>query len=363
MCEAQPAPLSISQFLGQNKTMIAIRRTSAYWLVAHFVLWLTVCGAVKPSTPLPYHTVAQFPVGVALENIAVRPNGNLLVTSLTPNASLYEISNPSTPSPVIILHYTNDNATSLLGITETSPDTYAFIAGSFSAAGGTRGSYSVYTADFTCRDRSSRPPSVSLVTHIPEASLLNGAATAVNKAIILVADSPSGVLYRVDLRNKTYSIAAALPEMSSGQPWNPFAMGINGVHVHKRYLYWTNDFQRLLYRISISDDGLISPGAKAELVADLSVLTGNVDDFTFASEGMVYVATNSDNLLLAVAKDGRREIVLGAAGDLTVAGASAMQLGRTESDKGTLYVTTGGARINGTVTGGKVEAVEAHEFV
>lgn len=335
--------------------MLAFIKIKTYALITLLIPWTAAFLPTKPSLPLPHRTIAQFPVGLALENIAIRPNGNLLVTSLTPNASLYEISNPSSPSPVIALLHTNPNVTSLLGITEISPDIYAFVAGSFTSAGGMRGSYSVWTADLSCRRLK-----ISLVTAIPEAELLNGVTAAVDRGVVLIADSPSGTLFRVDLREKTYSVAAALPEMSSGQPGNPFAMGINGVHVRKGYLYGTNDFRTLFYRVEISDSGFLPAGVKAELVANVTSLTKNVDDFIFGpGEGdTAFVATNSDNLLLAVGVDGGSEVVLGSAGDGAVAGGSAMKFGRGKSDRGVLYVTTGGARIDGTVTGGKVEGVE-----
>jgi hypothetical protein len=58
-------------------------------------------GAVHfdgPAAPLPATTIATLPVGSFLENIAVRKNGDLLVTSMS-DKELYQLSPPSPQDP------------------------------------------------------------------------------------------------------------------------------------------------------------------------------------------------------------------------------------------------------------------------
>lgn len=315
---------------------------------------LTLLTALTTATlPLPHHTITQFPPGTWIENIAVRPNGNLLLTTLTPNASLYEVLSPFSTSPSVALLFTIPTVTSLMGITETVPDTFAVVGGNFSAAGGVPDSYALWTADFSsCEEGGSKSsPKVSLVTTIPDAVLLNGATTASgNPNAVLVADSQQGKLFRVDIARRKYSLAAALPEMAGG------LVGINGVHMHKGYLYWTNDEQTTVYRARFTPDGGLVPGAGAERVANVSGLTGHVDDFMFGpgtGSDTMFVATNQDDVLLAVGTDGKAEVVVGGAGDAAVGGSTSCAFGRTGRDGRVLYVAT---------EGGKVEAVEVGGF-
>lgn len=88
----------------------------------------------KPNVnlPLPARTVAQLDtVPTWLENIAIRANGDLLVTQLAPAPVLYTVKNPSSKHAVLepIYQWHEPNVTILLGIIETFPDTFAIIAG------------------------------------------------------------------------------------------------------------------------------------------------------------------------------------------------------------------------------------------
>ncbi|KAL7952550.1 hypothetical protein V8C34DRAFT_299073 [Trichoderma compactum] len=56
----------------------------------------------------PSHVVAQFPAGAWIENIAVRANGNLLLTSFLPDATLYEVSDLGSLSPTVSCLFTID---------------------------------------------------------------------------------------------------------------------------------------------------------------------------------------------------------------------------------------------------------------
>lgn len=287
--------------------------------------------------------------------MAVRPNGNLLLTSLAPNASLYEVSGPAGPSPIVDLHFTIDTVDGLLGITETSDDTFAVVGGKFSATGGVKGSCGLWIVDFS----KGLSPELKFTTLLPDAVLLNGATTLPRcKHKVLVADSTLGLVWRVDITTGNTDVAVQLPEMSSGTE-NPLAVGINGLQVHEGYLWWTNDFRRTLFRIEITEEGLPNHGAKAEQMAVLPA--SRTDDFIFGpgEKDMAWVTTNSDNRVFAVKANGESVVVAGATDSFAVAGATAAKFGRTSRDWKTLYISTAGGAINGTTQGGKVVALEA----
>ena len=112
--------------------------------------------------PLPAHTVAQLnSTPTWLENIAVRPNGDLLITQLAPHPILYTIKNPSSPnaslSPIYEWHV--PNVTKLLGITETTPDTFVIVAGNATTDSlGYHGTFSLWEARFPSSSSLPCPP-------------------------------------------------------------------------------------------------------------------------------------------------------------------------------------------------------------
>jgi sugar lactone lactonase YvrE len=88
-----------------------------------------------------------------------------------------------------------------------------------------------------------------------------------SEKIILAADCEAGAVFKIDLANETHEIAIQVDEMKN--PEKPFIpIAINGIAVHKEYLYWTNTSKALFCRIKIHKDGkaagdveVIGPGA------------------------------------------------------------------------------------------------------
>lgn len=95
----------------------------------------TPAHARTASLPLPARTIFQLDDTLGdswFENLAVRQNGDLLLTLLQPSAALYSIRAPLSESPeASIISF--DNANGLLGIAETSPDVFVVASGTFSA--------------------------------------------------------------------------------------------------------------------------------------------------------------------------------------------------------------------------------------
>ncbi|KAM4054318.1 hypothetical protein HRG_005204 [Hirsutella rhossiliensis] len=238
----------------------------------------------RASLPLPHRLVAQFPVGTWIENIAVRPNGNILVTSLAPNASLYEISNPQSESPTVTLHFTISTISSLSGITEVDDDCFCIVGGNFSPSGSDRGAFSVWVVDFKNR----HGPEMRRAASLPDAVLPNGATKLPHtENTVLIADSTLGLVWKVHVHTGEHEIALQLPEMSPQAGGNSSALvGINGIHAWKGRLWWTNSANASLYRVRIMPGGNLADDVEVEKVASLpSLIFGRLHPRTWGPRG------------------------------------------------------------------------------
>ncbi|KAK7969242.1 hypothetical protein PG988_008315 [Apiospora saccharicola] len=298
------------------------------------------------SLPLPYRDVYQFSGPTTwVENMAVRPNGDLLVTILSPTALLYLIQRPYSDEPsVSLVHDFRDQVQGLLGIAETKPDTF-LVAGSRTNLTAQPNASAVFEVDFNNAAHSTTAattPSTRLVANLTDAMVLNGAAALPDCGrghdTLLVADSLLGQVFRVNAATGHYDIAIKVPEMQ-GNPPGAFT-GINGVKVHEGYLYFSNSVTLGIYRIKITADGSAADGAQVETVATVE---GEVflDDFAFGADGTIWAASNKGNTTYAISPNGKKVVlVLGGAGSDVGKGDTAAAFGRTEWDRHVLYITT-----------------------
>ncbi|KAI8624655.1 hypothetical protein F5Y19DRAFT_453349 [Xylariaceae sp. FL1651] len=216
----------------------------------------------------------------------------------------------------------------------------------------------VWTVDFR---GGGKKPQVKLVKKLERAGVLNGvtALPGVDDTV-LIADSTKGIVWHVDIHTGAYEVGVQVDEMSGGA-----AVGVNGVHVHDGFLYWTNSSTRTIYRIKITPQGFAATCAGAEAVAVIDAVF--LDDFAIGDDGTIWVATNYDNRLFAVQSSTNQSVVAaGSPTEFTVAGDTAAVFGRGTSDRQTLYVSTNGglkAPINSTLMeGGKVVAIDTAGF-
>jgi hypothetical protein len=178
-------------------------------------------GAINASSIRP---IVQFPNDTWIENIHVRSNGKLLVTTLN-EPVLYQID-PVAQNSIPEVVATFSNAISVLGIEEVEDEVFAVTTGNFSLAMQTiqHNSFSVWKADLT----KGLPVVVSLITDLPEASVLNG-VTLNQKGgkYVLIADSLGGAVWRVNLEDGKYD--TVLNETAT-QPIGAFpgGWGVNG---------------------------------------------------------------------------------------------------------------------------------------
>lgn len=325
----------------------------------------------KGASPLPLRTrvVTQFPAappGTWIENIAARANGDLLLTVLSPSASLYGVTDPTSEKPAVeLLHTFGDGASGLVGIAEPAPE--LFVVAGYGAANSTTNTTAalVWTVDFRGVHGHDKKPEAKLVKKLDGAGVLNGVAALPggHGDAVLVADSSKGLVWRVDIKTGAYEVAVQVAEMSGS---GASGIGVNGIHATRDgFLYWTNSAARTIYRLRITPRGSAVPYARVEVVAAIDAIF--LDDFAIGDDGTIFVATNFDNRLIAVqAGTNRSVVVAGSNTEFTVAGDTAAVFGRGTADRRTLYVsTTGGLGmpVNGTLTeGGKVVAVDTTAF-
>ncbi|KAH8799057.1 hypothetical protein F5884DRAFT_687198 [Xylogone sp. PMI_703] len=322
-------------------------------------------AARASKLPLPARMVHQFPNPTWIENIAVRANGDLLLTTVAPNASLYVLENPqaqaSQPSVKLLNTFGVD---SLTGIAETHPDKFVVVGGNFSGnAVGVQGSFAAWTVDFGFNDVA---PQIKTVAHLSKAVFLNGVTTVPGCNEVLIADSTLGLAWHLNVETGDYEVGIRRPEMAPTQD-APLKIGVNGIHYFNGYVYWTNSFEATLYRIEVGRQGHPAPGAVVETVAKVNA--SFLDDFTIDTNATTWATTHLDNRLVTIKPNGVSVVVEGSLHELTVTGDTACQFGRTEEDKDTLYVVTDGGlaayalHVNGTIVeGGKVVAIDTRGF-
>ncbi|KAJ8130150.1 hypothetical protein O1611_g3480 [Lasiodiplodia mahajangana] len=322
-------------------------------------------AAHAAKLPLPSRTIFQLNDSIPnswFENIAIRRNGDLLVTMLSPQASLYTVQGPLSDSPQVSV-IGIDNANGLVGIAETSPDVFAVAAGTFDAlAAPVPGTMAVWEVDFNGPE-----PTTRLIANMPEAGFLNGVVTIPGSSspAILVADNGISQVWRVDVKTGKYETAAANVPQMQPLPNATLPLGVNGVKIRDGNLYFSNSNLASIFRMPIDENGIAVQGAEAKLVAKFDA--DDIDDFLIDERGEYWAATNFENTVAVAKMYSTGVVVVGSPTTLTVAGDTALAFGRTEKDKNIVYVPTGGALarpVNGTVTEpAKIVAIDRSGFL
>ncbi|KAJ7878535.1 hypothetical protein B0H14DRAFT_2711416 [Mycena olivaceomarginata] len=241
------------------------------------LLSLVVCAAAS----FTFHTrlVLQSPTGLFLENLAVRPNGKLLITS--PDSSTLYMLDPTAENPTFDEVHTFPNVT-LSGIAEVQPDVYGIItlvlnATTISAVPGT---IAIWRVDLS----SGGPPVVNKAADVPDGMFLDGLGAVPGEPdLVLGADTAAGRVWQINLRTGVVRIAAQDDAFAPGA--SAPAFGINGLHIRGGDLYFTNSQKKTFSRVPISVLGSANG-------------TDEFDDFVFDAAGRVWAATIPDTLTL-----------------------------------------------------------------
>lgn len=332
-------------------------------LFTAFAAFLGAAAAAPAHHDGHIQTVFEFPNNSFVENLAVRSNGQILVTVLTSRELV--LIDPRRPGHSVPVHnFTEANA--LTGIVEYEPDVFAVITGDyhFMTSNWGAGTWALWSVDMRGVKVENGglvpPPKVSKIKHIPESQLFNGMSVLSKKdKTLLVGDTKAGVIYRVNAKtgdyqvviNSTYTSALKTPH------------GVNGLHVRGDTLYFANSGQFQIFKVPIHEDG--TPAGPFTVVAKAERPMEVYDDFAFDCEGDIFTATGGANSIVKISADGKRQVVLaGSLNSTDVAESTAAAFGRGPSDKDVLYVTTAGGSavpVNGNIIiPGKLLAIKTH---
>lgn len=322
----------------------------------HYSTLLTLClfcydctALTAISHPNALNTVTggfSFGKGAWAENLAIRSNGQQLVTRLdTPELYLLQLE---TWNPNKLLVYRFPGVLALTGIVEIAPDVFAVSAGNYTLdSGPTTGSWTVWRLDLngwdsTPSEETSPLPAdhVSKIADVTEAAYLKG-MSLLSERDVLLSDFRAGVVYRLDVNSGAYkviaedSLMAAVPQSIFG------ASGVNGLRVRDGYLYFTNTGQNIFAKIPINADG--TPSGTASVIAHTPASTDYFDGFTFGAHGDVYLGTGSGNTVVRVPQSGGPVVrVAGQLTSLNLAEPTNCAFGRGVTDQGVLYVAIAG---------------------
>ncbi|MCJ1291025.1 hypothetical protein MMC34_002567 [Xylographa carneopallida] len=303
------------------------------------VIETEVTAAPSSAVQLVY----QFKDRVALENLAVRSNGHLVMTASN-QAIVYDINPAARNAPPVPLPKI-PGVTGLTGIVETAPDVFAVVAGNWSIEGfkATPGSFSIWSVDFN------RPqPTVKIIASIPEADALNGlTALKDSPEIILAADSVAGVVRRLNVTSGEHSVAIQSPLFART---SMIPLGINGLCTFDGQLYFLNSAQGIYGRVPLNADG--SAAGEVTVLARIN-LPAVYDDFDMDWEGTAWIATHG-NMLSEITVEGKQRNVTANGQSMEMTEPTSAQFGRgSKQAENTVYIVTAG---NNTV-GGQVVAV------
>jgi N-ethylmaleimide reductase len=245
-------------------------------------------------------TFALFPPSFFLENLAVRPDGSILVTALN-QGELWCV--PSTTGKLPVTPVLVDTLDSLpMGIVEVEPD--VFYVCTVGEAALERYDMRGWTPGATVkRER--------VFTFPTSASGLNGTCL-LGPNVLLIADSTAGLIWRVDLadggrsakatvwlRDNTMAAGWDLPQVVLTPKVTIPYPGVNGVRfaAKRNYLYYTGCAQQLFVRVAVDPDTLNAVGTPA--VIESGILSA--DDFCIdEAAGVGYIGTHVANTIRRV---------------------------------------------------------------
>ncbi|KAJ7078036.1 hypothetical protein B0H15DRAFT_861016 [Mycena belliarum] len=226
-------------------------------------------------TKLLYQSPTEF-----FENIAVRPNGKLLITAVT-SPTLFTID-PAASNATLDAVYTFPNGTGMNGIAEYAPNVYAVVVSKLNDTTRTAelGSVTVWRIALTTRH-----PVVKRMAVLPDSKLLNGLSPVPGVPhLVLGADTYGGIVYEFNMRTGATRIALQTPVI----------IGINGLHVRHGALYLTNSLAKTLMRVPLTMNGsAVTFSGPFEVLGGIqsTAPVASFDDFTVDTAGRAWVAT------------------------------------------------------------------------
>lgn len=273
-------------------------------------------------------TIASYPNGTFLENLASAPSGDLLITSYT-DKRLLAWSGEGEPRTFA------DLPAHPVGILARRDDVIV----SAHAAPLTAGAAFLTSNRLLVLNARGRLLRTVLA---PDARFLNGLVELAS-GIVLAADSVAGRIWRFDPASGALSAWLDHPSLAA-DPNRPQLPGANGLKLRDGWLYISNSVQGTLSRVRLDGD---SPGGAPELIAR----TGAIDDFAFLPDGSIAAATHGDKLIRIGAD--------GAIGDILADGCDGCTSVALDRRSGRLIVLTTGKLLEGGKGTAKILSVPA----
>lgn len=290
--------------------------------------------------------IYEFPDSTFLENIHVRTEGSLLLTSVN-SGELYTLD-PTAAAPLAVSVANLTGSTGLTGMATIGPDLYAVSGGMHSKFIFDNNSMQVYVV----RIPGNSDGGIVLESiRVLDTQMLNGMAVLYKAPwIVLSADSIGGRIFRINTFTSKVDVAFADASLGPGDN-AAVPLGANGLKVHNGYLYFTNSGQGTFARIKINDDG--TKAGNVQILARLQgaiTVTNAYDDFTFDNKGNAYVALHSYTIV-KIAPDGTQTIFAGGVNTTEVKEPTSAALAK---DGKSVYISTGGTTLDGMVYRGQV---------
>ncbi|KAJ4232214.1 hypothetical protein NW759_002601 [Fusarium solani] len=283
---------------------------------------------------------------VWIENIALRSNGNLILTTFG-NGDIYSVD-PSIPEARVVAKVKDIDA--LTGIAEVERDLFVVSGGIYD--GGTyfeEGSMKILLVDFReCGESHHGSPSVRPILEGKDAGVINGMTPLPHhQHIVLGAASWTGEIWRINTKAHTSEVIMR-DDLLAAIPTGPYPLGVNGLKISRGYLYFTNTGRQLFGRFKIDEFG--------NKIGDVQVIwqapAGTKiapDDFSLDQDGNAFVGC-FPNLLIKITPHGEQSILVNG----TLAGATSTVFSK---DGRSLFVVTTGKGVEG-VTGGQLVQVD-----
>jgi hypothetical protein len=308
-------------------------------------------------------TVTVFPKGYFLENLAVRSDNSLLVTSIKTHELWYvPPAKPGEQVEPAVLFTFEKSPTSMV---EPEPEVFYLF---------TTDGYATHASDLHRIDLRGWKPGQEihpeLILTFPSAVRALNGSCLIGPRTILVADSFASLIWRVELsdagRNasvsiwlKHYSMLYHPGELKPEQP------GVNGLRFSKRssYVYYTSTVLKLFMRVRVDRETLAPLGIPEYLGGDKMM-----DGFLLDEDaGVAYVTTHRENTIdrmsLEPDRNEEREVIAGSPFDEELVGPSSGAWGRAPGEAGRVafFTTDGGTTslpLDGVLRPAKILRVE-----
>jgi hypothetical protein len=315
---------------------------------------LALTRALVASQTPPIRQIYTFPNNTFIEDIAVRQNGDLLITSMSV-PTLFNLD-PTADNPVPYIIHTFPNASGLANIVETAPNIFTLVAAVWDLAATRVVNNSAVIWSIDLRS-DARAPIVRQIAAVTNSTSLNGLASvhggSAGPHLVLAADSALGRITRINLDTGSIDTAFSDPlfEPLGSDPGTN--LGINGLLAHKGFLYFTNSAKGIYGRVAINEAG--DRIGDTEIISTIS-FAGNYDDFAIDGSGTTWIATHPNNVVAVQADDGSQTVLTN---ETLLLNPTSSAFGKgSETQRHTLYVTNGGEFVGNDLVNEGVVAID-----